>query len=161
MRFAWVHSHSPEGLVGVQSGVGLPPREGWAYLYPVSGIDSFSLIQLHENNYEAAQALQALVKKPYPKELKTKWSDDDTVSGCGVRQAIPHHMNTRTVIDDDDEEEEEEDGGGGGGGDDDDGGGGGGGGDDDGDDVDDDDNDDDVRMLMTMTMMMVVVIVGQ
>ena len=39
----------------------------------------FALFQLHQNNYDAAKALQALVKKPYPKELERKWSEDEMV----------------------------------------------------------------------------------
>lgn len=38
---------------------------------------SNALHVLHQNNYDAAKALQALVKKPYPKELEKKWSDDE------------------------------------------------------------------------------------
>ena len=39
----------------------------------------FACLQLHQNNYDAAKALQALVKRPYPKELDKKWSDDEMV----------------------------------------------------------------------------------
>ncbi|XP_074624808.1 uncharacterized protein LOC141883279 isoform X1 [Acropora palmata] len=38
---------------------------------------SNALHVLHQNNYDAAKALQALVKKPYPKELERKWSEDE------------------------------------------------------------------------------------
>ncbi|XP_015767733.1 PREDICTED: arginine-glutamic acid dipeptide repeats protein-like [Acropora digitifera] len=38
---------------------------------------SNALQVLHQNNYDAAKALQALVKKPYPKELERKWSEDE------------------------------------------------------------------------------------
>lgn len=48
---------------------------------------SNALLVLHENNYDAAKALQALVKKPYPKELEKKWSEDETKKFVkGLRQ---------------------------------------------------------------------------
>ncbi|XP_001637021.3 arginine-glutamic acid dipeptide repeats protein [Nematostella vectensis] len=38
---------------------------------------SNALNVLHDSKYDAATALQVLVKKPYPKELRKKWSEDD------------------------------------------------------------------------------------
>ncbi|KAK3749169.1 hypothetical protein QZH41_010363, partial [Actinostola sp. cb2023] len=48
---------------------------------------SNALNLLHESSYDCAKALQALVKRPYPKELRKKWPDDDNKKFVkGLRQ---------------------------------------------------------------------------
>ena len=42
--------------------------------------------QLHASHYDAAKALQHLVKKPVPKLIEKCWSEDDVVSH-------PHSLN--------------------------------------------------------------------
>lgn len=37
------------------------------------------LLQLHESQYDAAKALQCLVKKPVPKLIEKCWSEDEVV----------------------------------------------------------------------------------
>lgn len=43
----------------------------------------FSL-QLHESQYDAAKALQCLVKKPVPKLIEKCWSEDDVVRNYSI-----------------------------------------------------------------------------
>lgn len=38
-----------------------------------------SQFQLHASHYDAAKALQRLVKKPLPKLIEKSWSEDDVV----------------------------------------------------------------------------------
>lgn len=38
------------------------------------------ILQLHASHYDAAKALQHLVKKPVPKLIEKCWSEDDVVS---------------------------------------------------------------------------------
>lgn len=42
---------------------------------------AFLTIKLHASHYDAAKALQRLVKKPLPKLIEKCWSEDDVVSG--------------------------------------------------------------------------------
>lgn len=41
----------------------------------------FLTLKLHASHYDAAKALQRLVKKPLPKLIEKCWSEDDVVSG--------------------------------------------------------------------------------
>lgn len=62
------------------------PEDGFRALQQ-DATTSNALNVLHESGYDAAKALQVLVKKPYPKELQNKWTDDETKKFVkGLRQ---------------------------------------------------------------------------
>ncbi|XP_058967313.2 arginine-glutamic acid dipeptide repeats protein isoform X1 [Pocillopora verrucosa] len=62
------------------------PEDGYSAVSQ-DATTSNALNVLHQNNYDAAKALQALVKKPYPKELEKRWSEDETKKFVkGLRQ---------------------------------------------------------------------------